>query len=104
MQRETSEVPGMSLLNTASVLRRSLLVVAIASALLAQPATVVDVQSLTASDLAAFADTYVAAQLMRTNAAGAVVSVVKDGTVLVCRGYGYADVEKRIPMTADTLV
>lgn len=32
------------------------------------------------------------------------MSVVKDGAVLLCRGYGYADVEKRIPMTADTLV
>ena len=94
----------MPLPNTASGLRRSLLVVAIVSALRAQPATVVDVQSLTASDLAALADTYVAAQLIRTNAAGAVVSIVKDGAVLLCRGYGYADVGQRIPMTADTLV
>jgi hypothetical protein len=74
---------GMPLPNTTSVLRRSLLVVAIALALRAQPATVVDVQSLTASDLAAFADTRVAAQRIRTNAAGAVVSVVKDGAVLL---------------------
>ena len=59
---------------------------------------------LTGSDLATFMDSFVPAQLAGMKAAGAVVSVVKDGEVLLCRGYGYADVEKRIPMTAETLV
>ncbi|MBV8308508.1 MAG: beta-lactamase family protein [Gammaproteobacteria bacterium] len=34
--------------------------------------------------------------------AGAVVAVVKDGKVLFQQGYGYADVEKRSPMDADS--
>lgn len=59
---------------------------------------------LNAPDLAQFMDEFVPAQLKRMNAGGAAVSVVKDGTVLLCRGYGYADLEKRVPMTASTLV
>ena len=42
-------------------------------------------------------------QINRENIAGAVVLVVKDGKVLYSKGYGYADVEKKTPVTPDTL-
>lgn len=61
--------------------------------------------ALTADDLAAYLDGIVPQQLERENIAGAVIVVVKDGNVLFQKGYGYADVKNRIPMTADrTLV
>ena len=59
---------------------------------------------LTVPDLGPFLDTFVRAQLLQLKVAGAVVVVVKDGAVLLSRGYGFADIEKKIPMTEDTLV
>jgi len=58
--------------------------------------------AMTAQDLEAFFDGMVPQQLALENIAGAVVIVVKDGNVLLQKGYGYADVETRRPMTADT--
>jgi CubicO group peptidase (beta-lactamase class C family) len=59
---------------------------------------------LTAADLEAFLDGAMPLQLQRSNIAGATVSVVKDGKVLFARGYGYADVEAKKPVSAeDTL-
>ncbi|MBZ5523818.1 MAG: beta-lactamase family protein [Acidobacteriia bacterium] len=57
--------------------------------------------AMTAADIEAFLDGFVPMQLQRENIAGAVVCVVKDGTVLFARGYGYADVEKKTPVTVD---
>jgi CubicO group peptidase (beta-lactamase class C family) len=56
---------------------------------------------MTAGDVSAFLDGVMPLQLAREDIAGAVVLVVKDGKVLFAKGYGYADVEKRIPVTAD---
>jgi CubicO group peptidase (beta-lactamase class C family) len=56
---------------------------------------------LTAPDLEAYLDGLVPDQLARDNIAGAAISVVKDGKVLFAKGYGFADVEKRKPVTAD---
>jgi CubicO group peptidase (beta-lactamase class C family) len=70
-----------------------------APAAAAAPATPV----LTASDVEAFLTGLVPAQLGREDIAGAVVMVVKDGQVLFGRGYGFADVEKRTPVSTDTL-
>jgi len=50
---------------------------------------------LTATDLEAFLDGLIPAQLEREDIAGAVVAVVKDGKVLFAKGYGFSDVEKR---------
>jgi CubicO group peptidase (beta-lactamase class C family) len=49
---------------------------------------------LTATDLEAFLDGLIPAQLEREDIAGAVVAVVKDGKVLFAKGYGFSDVEK----------
>ncbi|GHU74917.1 penicillin-binding protein [Clostridia bacterium] len=43
-----------------------------------------------------------ALQLM--NVAGAAVSIIEDGEVVFSGGYGYADTDKQIPMTADTVL
>jgi len=56
---------------------------------------------LTAADLESFLDGMMPAQLEREDIAGAVVSVVKDGKLLFAKGYGYSDIEKRQPVTAD---
>ncbi|MDH0865230.1 serine hydrolase [Mitsuaria sp. GD03876] len=53
---------------------------------------------LTAQDLAAWLDGRVPYSLEAGDIAGAVVSVVKDGKVLVQKGYGYADVKAKVPM------
>ena len=59
---------------------------------------------LTASDLQAFLDGLLPAQLEREDIAGAVVAVVKDGKVLFAKGYGFSDVQKRKSVSpAETL-
>ena len=59
---------------------------------------------LTATDLQAFLDGLLPAQLEREDIAGAVVAVVKDGKVLFEKGYGFSDVEKRKSVSpAETL-
>ncbi len=56
---------------------------------------------LTAEDVATFLDGYVPGQMERQDIAGAVVIIVKDGAVLYGRGYGYADVATKKPVSVD---
>jgi CubicO group peptidase (beta-lactamase class C family) len=55
-------------------------------------------QPLSAAELTEFIDGTMAIQLDAKPAAGATISVVKDGALLLAKGYGYADVEKRAPV------
>jgi CubicO group peptidase (beta-lactamase class C family) len=55
-----------------------------------------------AAQLADF-DAFVEAELKKWNVPGAAVVVVKDGKVVLQRGYGYRDLEKKLPMTAQTM-
>jgi CubicO group peptidase (beta-lactamase class C family) len=57
------------------------------------------VHELTAADVEAFLDGVVPAQLKQNDVAGATVSIVKDGKLLFARGYGFADVEKKKPVS-----
>ena len=57
---------------------------------------------LTANDVEAFLDGVMPLQLAREDIAGAVISVVKDGKVLFAKGYGYSDVEKKVPVSPET--
>ena len=50
---------------------------------------------LTPADLSAFVDGIVPLEIERGDIAGAVVAVVKDGKVLLARGYGYSDFKKK---------
>jgi CubicO group peptidase (beta-lactamase class C family) len=59
---------------------------------------------MTAEDVETFLDGIVPLQLGLSDVAGATVSVVKDGKLLFAKGYGYADVKKKQPVSAqDTL-
>ena len=68
------------------------------------PSTPGSARELTAADVETFLDGLVPLQLKRDDIAGATVAVVKDGKLLFAKGYGYADVEKKKPVSAqDTL-
>ena len=54
---------------------------------------------LTAVDVEAFLDGIVPLQLKLSDIAGATISVVKDGKLLLAKGYGYADVQKKQPVS-----
>ncbi len=54
--------------------------------------------ALTRADLEAWLDGYMPYALQTGDIAGAVVVVVNDGQVLLQKGYGYADLEKRTPV------
>lgn len=58
-------------------------------------------RALTQEDLTAWLDGYMPYALARGNIAGAVVVVVRDGQVLVQKGYGYSDVARRRPVSPD---
>ncbi len=58
--------------------------------------------TLTRQDLAAWLDGFMPYALGRGDIPGAVVVVVKDGEVLLQKGYGYADVAKRTPVDPAT--
>lgn len=61
-------------------------------------------REMTAADVETFLDGIVPLQLALSDIAGATVSVVKDGKLLFAKGYGYADVQKKQPVSAqDTL-
>jgi CubicO group peptidase (beta-lactamase class C family) len=59
------------------------------------------IHDLTKADLEAFLDALLPAQLQSRDIAGAVVAVVKDGQVLLAKGYGYADFAAKKPVIAD---
>jgi CubicO group peptidase (beta-lactamase class C family) len=56
------------------------------------------VPRLTADDLEAWLDGFVPSGLDRGDLAGAVIVVVVNGQVLLQKGYGFADVTRRVPM------
>ena len=56
---------------------------------------------LTREDLEAWLDGFLPYALARGNVAGGIVVVVKDGQVLLQKGFGYADVEKKLPVDPD---
>lgn len=55
-------------------------------------------KQMTAQDVEAWLDGFVPLALSRGSIAGAVVVVVKDGKILVQKGYGYSDLAKRTPV------
>ncbi|MBA3692559.1 MAG: serine hydrolase [Acidobacteria bacterium] len=59
------------------------------------------VHELTASDVEAFLDGIVPLQLEQQDIAGATVAIVKDGKILFAKGYGYADVKNKKPVSAE---
>lgn len=58
-------------------------------------------RALTAADVEAFFDGLIPLQLEQREIAGAVVVVVHGGGVLLAKGYGYADVEQKTPVSPE---
>jgi CubicO group peptidase (beta-lactamase class C family) len=56
---------------------------------------------LTKPDLEAFLDALIPAQLQNRDIAGAAISVVKDGQILLSKGYGFADFAAKKPVVAN---
>jgi len=56
------------------------------------------------SELEAFLDDLFAKDMEEYNIPGAAVSVVKDGKLFFAKGYGYADLEKKIPVDAEETI
>jgi CubicO group peptidase (beta-lactamase class C family) len=54
------------------------------------------------ADLEAFVDGIVPLQMERSDVAGATVLVMKDGQVLLKKGYGFSDLKKKQPVDPDT--
>lgn len=54
-------------------------------------------------DQITFFDQVIESEIKRNNLAGANLLLIKDGTELVYRSYGMADIEKQIPMKRDTI-
>jgi CubicO group peptidase (beta-lactamase class C family) len=67
-----------------------------------QPAQPAQAVQSTAAELADF-DAFVEQQLKLWNVPGVSVSIVKDGKVILSRGYGLRDVERKLPMTENTV-
>ncbi|MGF1478174.1 MAG: serine hydrolase [Cyanophyceae cyanobacterium] len=55
-------------------------------------------------EFAAFTNDFFHKQLSKSKIPGAVISVVKDGKVFFSKGYGYANLEKKIPVDAERTV
>ena len=85
------------------LLRRLAGALLLAAPLLSAHAQAAPAHELTAPDLAAFVDGYLPVEMERAAINGVTVTVVKDGQVLLARGYGMADREHRTPVTPDTL-
>jgi len=58
-------------------------------------------KQLNAGDLESFLDGLLPLQIGSNDIGGVVVAVVKDGKLLFAKGYGYADVEKKIPISPE---
>src|SRR5688572_10387954 len=56
---------------------------------------------LTSADVNAWLDGFMPYALAQADIAGAVVTVVRDGQTVVNRGYGFADLEHRMPVDPD---
>ncbi len=59
---------------------------------------------LDSADLEAFFDGILPLQLERSDIAGATVLVMKDGNVLLEKGYGYADLKSKRPVDPNTTI
>ncbi len=60
--------------------------------------------ALSAGKALAGFDELVARGLKELDVPGVAVAIVKDGKVILSKGYGFRDVEKKLPLTADTLL
>lgn len=62
----------------------------------------VSARDLTTDDVEAFTDGIMSAAMTEDHVAGAVVGIVADGRVLLLKGYGYSDIDKKVPVDPQT--
>ena len=84
-----------------AILPVALLLTAVAVTATAAPDPPDVPHAFSAADLTAFVDATVEDQLAKLKIAGAVVTIVKDGAVVLAKGYGFADIAAGRRMTAD---
>src|SRR6266511_3041736 len=56
------------------------------------------------AEMEAFMDDLLAQEMEENHVAGAAVSVVKDGKLFFAKGYGYADIERDIPVDPEQTI
>src|SRR5262249_13964101 len=56
------------------------------------------------AELETFLDDLLGKEMEENHVAGAAISVVKDGKLFFAKGYGYADIENRIPVDAEQTI
>ena len=54
------------------------------------------------AELEAFLDDFFTEEMEDLHIPGAAIAIVKDGSILLTKGYGYADLDNQIPVTPDT--
>jgi CubicO group peptidase (beta-lactamase class C family) len=72
------------------------------SVIFAQSQKSINRYELTTEDVGAFFDGFIPLQIGQANIAGAVVAVVKDGSLVFAKGYGYADTAKKTQISPET--
>ncbi|HSB66761.1 MAG TPA: serine hydrolase domain-containing protein [Anaerolineales bacterium] len=55
-------------------------------------------------DLEEFTDEMIIRQLDEYQIAGATVSIIQDGKIVLAKGYGYADIEEQVPVSPDETI
>jgi CubicO group peptidase (beta-lactamase class C family) len=73
----------------------------LSSPTISPPASPAAVVNLTAEDLGPFLDGLMSSELAWHDIAGGVITVVKDGQVLLCKGFGYSDFARRQTVVPD---
>lgn len=58
-------------------------------------------ESIDSGELERYIDTAFNNNMKKYNIPGAVISIVKDGEIILSKGYGYADLEEKIPVVPD---
>src|SRR6266700_74156 len=61
----------------------------------------VSAAALTRADVEPFLDGIISQRLESDDIAGAAIAIVKDGEVILEKGYGYADVARKIPVSPE---
>ncbi|HEU4881669.1 MAG TPA: serine hydrolase domain-containing protein [Longimicrobium sp.] len=79
----------------------ALLAAAVSCLAIASPAAA---QTTELASLEAFIDSVAGVEIREYGVPGMVIAVVRDGRVVHCKGYGYADIRARRPMSPDSTV
>jgi len=99
--RDVAKIGGLPKFLTGTAIGLSLVLGSISPAFAQKapaPAATVKIDPARLAGLGEFVDGIMAQQLATREVAGAVVTVVANGKVLFSRGYGYADIDAKIPV------